>query len=81
MVFEELRDPEVDIVLSGETCEWALGEYARDAVALGFKKALMIIGHNPSEKGGMILLADRLAKEQPSLEIKYFDCGEVYNTL
>ena len=50
-VFEELQDPEVEVVLVGETCEWMLGEYARDAAALGFKKALLIIGHNPSEKG------------------------------
>lgn len=80
-VFEELQDPEVDVVLVGESCEWALGEYARDAAALGFKKALMIIGHNPSEKGGMILLSEMLSNEIPSLETKYFDCGEVYHTL
>ena len=77
-VFEELQDPEVDVV---ESCEWALGEYARDAAALGFRKALMIIGHNPSEKGGMILLSEMLSREIPSLETKYFDCGEVYHTL
>ena len=80
-VFEELQDPEVDVVLVGESCEWALGEYARDAAALGFRKALMIIGHNPSEKGGMILLSEMLSREIPSLETKYFDCGEVYHTL
>lgn len=80
-VFEELRDPEVEIVLSGESCEWMLGEYARDAAELGFNKSLMIIGHNPSEKGGMILLAELIKKEFPELETKYFECGEVYKTI
>ena len=80
-VFEELQDPEVDVVFSGETSEWMLGEYARDAAALGFRKALMIIGHNPSEMGGMILLEKLIAKEFPELETKYFNCGEVYHSI
>lgn len=80
-VFDELRDPEVDAVLVGEACEWMMGEYARDAAALGFRKALLIIGHNPSEKGGMILLADLIKEKIPALEVKYFDCGEICHTI
>ena len=80
-VFDELQDPEVEVVLTGEACEWKFGEYARDAAALGFKKAFLIIGHNPSEKGGMILLTDLIKKEFPALETKYFECGEVCNTI
>ena len=80
-VFDELRDPEVDVVLTGECCEWMLGEYARDAASLGFRKALMIIGHNPSEMGGMILLEKLIAKAFPELETKYISCGEVYQSI
>ena len=80
-VFEELRDAAVDVVLTGEACEWALGEYARDAAALGFRKALLIIGHNPSEKGGMIQLAEMMKTEIPAIETKYFDCGEICHTI
>ena len=76
-VFEELRDPEVEVVLTGECCEWMLGEYARDAGQLGMKKTLMIIGHVPSEKEGMRLLADLMRERLPQFETKYFECGEI----
>ena len=77
-VFDLLRQEDIDLVVTGEACEWALGEYARDAAALGYHKALVVMGHIGSEKGGMRYLAKRVAKENPDLEIKYFECGEVY---
>ena len=78
-VFEELRSPEVEIVLTGEACEWQLGEYARDAAQLGFRKALLILGHIPSEREGMRLLSDRMAVHFSGIQFRYFECGEVYS--
>jgi putative NIF3 family GTP cyclohydrolase 1 type 2 len=43
----------VDVLLLGETREWETVEYAADAVAEGKKKALIVIGHIPSEQPGM----------------------------
>jgi putative NIF3 family GTP cyclohydrolase 1 type 2 len=43
----------VDVVLVGETREWETVEYAADAVSEGAKKALIVIGHVPSEQAGM----------------------------
>ena len=80
-IFEELCDPEVEIVISGEACEWMEGEYARDAAELGMKKTLMILGHIPSEKEGMVLLAEMISKQYPDLDIKYFDCGEICSSV
>lgn len=77
-VFEELQSDEIDIVLTGEACEWKLGEYARDAAELGLKKALLIMGHIGSERDGMRYLADQLAQEHNEFETRYFECGEVY---
>lgn len=77
-VFELLRDEAVDMVVTGEACEWALAEYARDAAALGMKKSLVVMGHIGSEKGGMRYLAKVLSAEYPELSIRYFECGEVY---
>jgi hypothetical protein len=37
----------------GETREWETVEYAADAVSEGRKKALIVIGHIPSEQPGM----------------------------
>jgi putative NIF3 family GTP cyclohydrolase 1 type 2 len=43
----------VDVLLVGETREWETVEYAADAVTEGKRKALIVIGHVPSEQAGM----------------------------
>ena len=77
-VMHELVRPETEILLMGETCEWRMGEYARDASQLGYKKALLILGHVGSESAGMIHTADLLKEMLPELDVRFFDCGEVY---
>ena len=76
-VAEELAG-EGEIILTGEACEWSLGEYARDADALGFKKALLILGHCGSERDGMKYIAGLMQEKFPQLEVKYFKSEEVY---
>ena len=77
-VFKELQNEKCEILLTGEAQEWSLGEYARDASQLGYKKALIIMGHIGSERDGMIYTADLLKDMIPELDVKYFECGEVY---
>ena len=77
-VFEELKSEKSEIVMTGEACEWMLGEYARDAAQLGHKKALLILGHIGSERDGMRYLADELKRAHPEIPCAYFECGEVY---
>ena len=77
-MFDLLQRDDVEIVLTGEACEWMLGEYARDAHALGFNKTLIVMGHIGSERDGMRLLAEKLKKAYPVFETKYIECGEVY---
>lgn len=43
----------VQVLLVGETREWETVEYAADAVAEHHNKALVVIGHIPSEQPGM----------------------------
>jgi putative NIF3 family GTP cyclohydrolase 1 type 2 len=43
----------VEVLLVGETREWETAEYAADAASEGRKKALIVIGHVPSEQAGM----------------------------
>ncbi len=74
----ELQRPECEIILAGELSEWSIGEYARDAAALGHKKAVLILGHEGSEREGMIYTADLLKEMYPTLEIKYFESEETY---
>ena len=78
VVFDELRDGACEMVLTGETTEWAYAEYARDAAELGYTKALLILGHVGSERAGMVLCADQLRERHPELAVSYFEGGEVY---
>jgi len=44
----------VQVLLIGETREWETVEYVADAVTQGRQKALIVIGHIPSEQMGML---------------------------
>lgn len=77
-VFELLCDENIEMVLTGEACEWRLAEYARDADALGMNKTLIVMGHIGSERDGMRLLAKRLSENHTDFETRYIECGEVY---
>ena len=45
--------PDVEVLVVGETREWETVEYVADAVTEGKHKALIILGHIPSEQSGM----------------------------
>ncbi len=48
-----LERDDIEVLLLGETREWETVEYAADAVTEGKRKALIVIGHIPSEQAGM----------------------------
>ena len=50
---QALEMDNVEVLLVGETREWETVEYVADAVSEGKRKALIIIGHVPSEQAGM----------------------------
>lgn len=77
-VFRLLKQEDISLVITGEACEWQLCEYARDAAALGFPKALIVMGHVASERDGMRFLTQRLKESYPQLDVEYFECGESY---
>ena len=77
-VWEELQSDGCEIMLTGETCEWSMAEYVRDAGQLGFRKALLVLGHIGSERNGMIYIADLLKQRHPELAVRYIESGEVY---
>jgi len=79
LAYEDMLRPEVDAVLTGETCEWRDTEYARDATALGIHKVLYILGHEASERAGMVFLANYLRdRYSDKFQTEYLDCGEPF---
>jgi len=68
----------VDALVIGETREWETVEYARDAVAQGRAKALIILGHAASEEGGMEYCARWVAGFVKEVPVKFLPAGEPY---
>lgn len=78
IVESELKNENSEILIVGETSEWAYAEYARDADQLGYNKTLMVLGHVGSERDGMRYTADIIKEKHPELMVKYIECEEVY---
>ena len=77
-VLDLLQSEDTQIIIVGETCEWMMAEYARDAGLMGHNKTLLILGHAGSEEAGMVYISELVSEMMPELEVKYIPCGEVY---
>jgi putative NIF3 family GTP cyclohydrolase 1 type 2 len=55
-----LRREDVEVLVIGEVPEWETIEYVSDAAAEGRRKALILMGHIPSEQAGMANCAEWL---------------------
>ncbi|THV29535.1 Nif3-like dinuclear metal center hexameric protein [Glycomyces paridis] len=75
-----LADPDVDVLLIGESNEWETAAYAADAVSAGLAKGLIVIGHVPSEQQGMSDTADRLADLLPALPVAFIPTADPFRT-
>jgi putative NIF3 family GTP cyclohydrolase 1 type 2 len=60
VVISLLNRPDVDTLVTGESVEWEGIPYVQDMVAMGQKKALVLLGHVNSENGGMRYCAEWL---------------------
>ena len=70
--------PGVDAIVAGEVREWESVEYARDQVAAGHKKALILVGRVLSEDPGMQLCADWLKTVIPGVPVRHIAAGDPY---
>ena len=68
----------VDVLLTGEVREWETSEYARDAVAQGRDKALIVLGHAKSEEPGMAYLVEWLQPLVPGVTITHVPVGDAF---
>jgi putative NIF3 family GTP cyclohydrolase 1 type 2 len=70
----------VDVLLAGEAAEWETVEYAADAVSQGRKKALILIGHVPSEQAGMEDCANWLKTFVKGVPIEFVETQQPFWT-
>lgn len=75
-----LERDDVDVLAVGESREWETVEYAKDAVACGRNKALILIGHVASEDPGMEECARWLRTFVPEVPVQWMPAGEPFWT-
>ncbi len=75
---DELLSDKIELILTGESDEWSFAEKVKEAGQLGFTKAMIVMGHIGSEREGMRYLSEILQNRLPELEVRYMECGEVY---
>jgi putative NIF3 family GTP cyclohydrolase 1 type 2 len=75
---ELLARPDIDVVICGEAREWEVVEYAQDAIAAGWKKALIVVGHVRSEQAGMKYFAEWLKPFVPEAPVEFIPAPEPF---
>lgn len=73
-----LAADDVEALLFGEATEWETIEYGTDAIAQGRKKALIILGHIPSEEAGMIECTAWLKTFVPEVPVQFIATPEPF---
>lgn len=76
-----LNQGEVDVVICGEIHEWETSEYVRDAVHLGLRKGLVVIGHAASEEPGMKWIVPWLQGLLPGISIHFVPTANLFHWL
>ncbi len=76
-----LNHPDIDVLIGGEIHEWETGEYVRDAVHFGHRKALIIPGHAASEEAGMKWVAGWLQTLLPGVPVHFLPTGSLFRWL
>jgi hypothetical protein len=81
-----LERDDVQVLVAGESAEWEAIEYVRDAAALaraghGEPKALILLGHEPSEEAGMQQCATWLRSILPGLKIDFIPAGSPFTAV
>jgi putative NIF3 family GTP cyclohydrolase 1 type 2 len=73
-----LQRDDVDVVAIGEVPEWETILYVNDAATQGKKKALILIGHIPSEQAGMASCAEWLRTFIKEVPIEFVPATEPF---
>ena len=73
-----LERDDVQVLVAGEAAEWETVEYVRDAVAQGRQKALILLGHEVSEEGGMEYCAEWLKGVLPGMPIAFIKADQPF---
>ena len=74
----DLLERQVDVIMPGETIDWTVLSYLRDAVQLGRAKGMIHVGHFNWEELGMKYAQEWISGLVPELEVTYVPSGDMY---
>jgi putative NIF3 family GTP cyclohydrolase 1 type 2 len=78
LVMRYFSGDEVDVFVCGEPTEWSTCEYARDSIAAGKKKGMIILGHDMSEERGMEECARWMKGIVTEVPVEFMPAGEAF---
>jgi putative NIF3 family GTP cyclohydrolase 1 type 2 len=81
LVMRYFASPDIDVLVCGEPGEWDAVEYARDTIASGKKKGMILLGHDMSEEGGMEECARWVRGFVTEVPVEFISAGEAFWTL
>ena len=68
----------IDVLIAGEIKEWETSEYARDAVRMGRKQGLIVMGHAAGEEPGMAYLVAWLGERVADVAATHVPAGDAF---
>jgi len=72
-----IEEADLDLLIIGEIHEWELGDFVKDSIAFGKQRALMVIGHQPSEMAGMEYFTEWIKQKMPEQSIIFQETENV----
>ncbi|PKM41061.1 MAG: hypothetical protein CVV04_00980 [Firmicutes bacterium HGW-Firmicutes-9] len=81
MPMRYMRLRNADVLICGDITEWTLPAYVRDAMQLGFNRAILVLGHERSEEPGMKHLGSWLMDIANGIPVVFLDAEEPFSYL
>jgi len=81
MPMRYMRLRNADVLICGDITEWTLPAYVRDAMQLGFHRAILVLGHERSEEPGMKHLGSWLSDIVDGTPVVFLDAEEPFSYL
>lgn len=81
MPMEEMEKSGADVMVCGDITEWTTCAYINDAAQLGMRRAMIKLGHERSEEGGMKYLVPWLSECLPGVPVHFIDAKEPFQYL
>jgi Uncharacterized conserved protein len=81
MPMQVMERDRLDLMVAGDIYEWTLPAYINDAYQMGFRKAMLTLGHERTEESGMKYMAGWLRERFRDFPIDFIDAKEPFRYL